>query len=114
MGKRVVHRIPAPPRYRAGLIDLIFDMYLYENIFSGRYMLLNDPPQTTISHLDLRSVGNFVSQMGSRVTSIGSREFTQSSADLINIGHSLQRVGSEIALSQQLNSSGSVFSDAPF
>ena len=83
-------------------------------------MLSNDPPQTTLSHLDLRSAVNFVSQMGSRVTSIGSRlslesrDLTQSSADLINIGRSLQTVASDIALSQQLNSSGSVFSDAPF
>ena len=69
-------------------------------------MLSTDPPQATCSQLDLRLVGNFVSQMGSRACSIGS--------DLINIGRSLQRAGSEIASSQQLTSVSSASSSDPF
>ena len=86
-------------------------MTVIECILSGHYILPVDPPQTTRSQWDLRFAGNYVSQMGSRVTSIGSRE---SNTDLMNIGRSLERVGSQIALSQQWDSSGSVFSDAPF
>ena len=74
-------------------------------------MLSTDPPHTTRSQWDLRFAGNFVLQMGSRVASIGSRE---SNTDLMNIGRSLESLGSYIALSHQWNSTDSTFSDDLF
>ena len=65
-------------------------------------MLPSEPQRRAHSQSDLRMrTANFISQMGSRVNSIGS--------DLMNIGRSLERVGSEMALSQT-----SVFSETQF
>ena len=65
-------------------------------------MLPAEPPRRAHSQSDLRMrTANFISQVGSRVSSIGS--------DLMNLGRSLERFGSEMALSQ-----ASVFSETQF